>query len=89
MNLILHQFKTDVQHFRWWLAVSWLAFAANAALLCADSLPSDAQDILKILVFLWQIYNGVFLIAALVQADSLVGTNAAWLSRPIRRLHLF
>jgi hypothetical protein len=89
MNLILHQVTTDLRHFRWRLLVLWLAFALEPFLANLDSLSGEAVATLRFLVVLWQAFVALALIASLVQADALVDTEAAWLSRPLRRNHLF
>jgi len=89
MNLIVHQFRTDLRHFRWRLLVLWLAFALEPFLANLDSLSGEAVGALRFFVVLWQAFVALALIASLVQADALVGTEAAWLTRPLRRNHLF
>ncbi|MBC8096864.1 MAG: hypothetical protein H7Y43_13740, partial [Akkermansiaceae bacterium] len=89
MNLILHQFKTDALHFRWRILMLWMAFAAEIVLAAARFFPARGASLADGLIMMWQIAAAVFLVAALVQADSLVGTTAAWLTRPLRRPHLF
>ncbi|MDR3458691.1 MAG: hypothetical protein P4N60_14670 [Verrucomicrobiae bacterium] len=89
MNLILHQFKTDLRHFRWRLVVLWLSFAAEPLLATQLVLPGIGQGMARFLIELWQIVFGLALVVSLVQADALVGTSAVWLTRPVRRAHLF
>ena len=89
MNLIVHQIQTDLRHFRWRLLVLWLAFAFEPFLANLDSLSGEAVGTLRFFVVLWQAFVALALIASLVQADVLVGTEAAWLTRPLRRNHLF
>ena len=89
MNLILHQFKTDVRHFRWMLLTLWLSFAAVPVLLGLNLVSGQGVAMVDGVVTLWQVLLAVFLVAQLVQADPLVGTSAAWLTRPVRRSHLF
>ena len=89
MNLILHQFKTDVRHFRWMLLTLWLSFAAGAVLLGLNLVSGEGVAVVNGVVTLWQVLLAVFLVAQLVQADPLVGSSAAWLTRPVRRAHLF
>lgn len=89
MNLVLHQFKTDTRHFRWWLLACWTSFAAEAAWMNFSAQPDDEREEILIAILFWQVFNAVLLIVALVQADSLAGTGAAWLTRPLRRVHLF
>ena len=89
MNLILHQFKTDVLHFRWRLMVLWLSFLAEAVLANSNAMGSVGMGISNILLELCQIVFALALIASLVQADALVDTTAGWLTRPVRRGHLF
>ena len=89
MNLILHQFKTDVRHFRWSLLALWLSFAAVPLLLGLNLVSGQGVAVVDGVVTLWQVLLAVFLVAQLVQADPLVGSSAAWLTRPVRRAHLF
>ena len=89
MNLILHQFTTDLRHFRGRLIGLWLLFALEPFVANLSSLPGEAIGILGLFVTLAQALVALALIASLVQADALVGTEAAWLTRPLRRNHLF
>lgn len=89
MNLVLHQFKTDLRHFRARLLALWCLFALDPILLNLDVMASEAAGTLAFFVLLGQACVAVALIASLVQADALVGTEAAWLTRPLRRNHLF
>lgn len=89
MNLILHQFKTDLRHFRWQLLCLWLAFAVETALSAAHSLSVMGVGMMYLLLTLWEAILVLTLVASLIQADALVGTSAAWLTRPVRRAHLF
>lgn len=88
MNLIQHQFKTDLRHFRSQILLLWIAFAAGPMVLIVSFSP-ESFSFVSALAMLWQIIGGSFLAVAVVQADSLVGTSAPWLTRPIRRHHLF
>ena len=89
MNLILHQFTTNVRHFRGRLLALWVCFAAEAILTSSHSLPGEGVGIATFLLDLGQALFALALVASLVQADALVGTSAAWLARPLRREHLF
>ena len=89
MNLILHQFKTDMRHFRWMLLTLWLSFAAVPVLLGLNLVSGQGVAVVDGVITLWQVLLAVFLVAQLTQADPLVGTSAAWLTRPVRRAHLF
>jgi hypothetical protein len=89
MNLILHQFKTDLRHFRWPLLLLWLSFAAEPVLTSMHSMPEPGIEISRFLVIVWQAFFAIGIVVALVQADALTGTGAAWLARPVRRAHLF
>ncbi len=89
MNLILHQFKTDVRHFRWRLMLLWLAFAAGPVLNAHHALPGNGVGVLGLFLNLWQMCFAVAIVTALVQADPFTGDTAAWLCRPLRRRHLF
>jgi hypothetical protein len=89
MNLILHQFKTDARHFRWWLAAIWISFAGQAVLMGEGAFTMDETIVLQILLVLWQMGACVMIVVALVQADAMAGDTAGWLGRPLRRQHLF
>ena len=89
MNFILHQFKTDLRHFRWRLVVLWLSFAAGPILNSHHALPGNGLGALGFFLNLWQACFAVAIVTALVQADPLTGDTAAWLCRPLRRRHLF
>jgi hypothetical protein len=84
MNLIAHQFITDWRHFRLWVAAVWLCFAAQLALPLANTSYRLDEPLM-----LLQIVVAVFLVNRLIQADAVAGTTAAWLTRPLRRRHLF
>jgi|GEM_PF-5446379 len=88
MNLISHQFKTDLRHFRWQILPLWIAFAVGPLVLVMNLTP-DGFSLVSSLAMLWQIIGGTFLTVSVIQADALVGTSAPWLTRPIRRRHLF
>src|SRR2546430_1452973 len=88
MNLIVHQFKTDLRHLRRQLAMLWFLFIAEPVLLGVN-VPYETRAVLQSLLFLAQFFCALFLITTLVQSDPLVGTSAAWLTRPLRRRHLF
>ena len=89
MNLLLHQFKTDFRHYRWWTMILWASFAAEPVLVNLHWTSIGLMSVLLTLLRLGQVLLGLFLVTSLVQADPLVGTSAAWLTRPIRRAHLF
>ncbi|MFO1489161.1 MAG: ABC transporter permease [Verrucomicrobiota bacterium] len=89
MNLILHQFKTDWRHVRLTAAGLWLLFGAELAVMLSDRLGYETRAALQTISFLGQLFIAFFLITTVVQADPLVGTSAAWLTRPVRRRHLF
>ena len=88
MNLILHQFKTDVRHFRLELLVLWATFGLQWWLGSHQNY-SDDRDGFLVLVQIFQLGLALFLVARAVQADALEGTSAGWLTRPVRRGHLF
>ena len=88
MNLILHQFKTDVRHFRLELLVLWGTFGLQWWLGSHQNY-SDDRDGFLVLVQILQLGLTLFLVARAVQADALEGTSASWLTRPVRRRHLF
>lgn len=88
MNLIVHQFKTDWRHFRGGLLGLWGLYALQL-LLAASFVGGDAEESLQPVLLFVQIFAGGFLLARLVQADALVGGEAQWLTRPVRRFHLY
>ncbi len=87
MNLILHQFKTDVRRFRVWLAGWWLSLVIGVVVSRWFVFKDYSGDLFALVTF-FQVLLGVFLIAGVVQADPLVETTAFWLTRPLRRFHL-
>jgi hypothetical protein len=88
MNLILHQFNTDLRHFRRWLLALWIAFAAEL-ILAAPFAGGDVGLALTFFLMLLQIIYGLFILARVVQSDAVVGTTSGWMGRPLRRNHLF
>ena len=88
MHLICHQFKTDWIHFRRGLLVLWLAYAAQL-LLGSSTGPMEMVEVEQDLLPFFQILAAVWLLPQIIQADSLVGASAQWLTRPLRRPHLF
>jgi len=84
MNLIALQFVTDWRHFRLWIVAAWLCFAAQLALPLANTSYELDEPLL-----MFQIVIGVLLVNRLIQSDAVTGTTAGWLTRPIRRRHLF
>src|ERR1700761_6966359 len=89
MNLVLHQFRTDLQHFRGRLFLLWLAFAAVPALNLIHALSGIGASLFIFFIQFWQMLFALIIVMSLIQADSLTGDTAAWLCRPVRRLHLF
>ena len=88
MNLILHQFKTDVRHFRRQLLLLWATFGLQWWLGSHQNFSNDRDGFLVLLQIL-QLGLALFLVVRVVQADALEGTSASWLTRPVRRRHLF
>lgn len=87
MNLILHQIKMDVRHFRWLLVVLWVFYLAHAILM--HSLTVDWALVAQICLYIAETAMIIMLSAIVIQADPLTGTTAGWLTRPIRPQHLF
>lgn len=96
MNIIIHQFKKDLgQQWPWvalWLgacaiglAPSWLFNPQNR--IWADTHLEYIQ-ILYLVSFFAKAVLLVVLVAHLIQSESLVGTTAFWLTRPLERWKL-
>ena len=89
MNLILHQFKTDLLHFRLRLAVLWLLFALEPILAGQAAGSQEVGQILQGFLVAGEAAFAGSLIVGLLHADALAGATAGWLTRPVRRSHLF
>lgn len=83
MNLICHLIKTVWRQFRGWVILFWLALVADIALPFAVP-PSEARTVLDGIVLGGQALLSALMIVRLIQADSLVGSNTGWKTRPIR-----
>lgn len=88
MNLVMHIVRKDFRHLRFYLA-GWLALVIlRAAVIGYGPLDSSIWNFssfnyYEILAWFPQICLLAIMIARLVQDDSLVGSTAFWLDRPI------
>jgi len=95
MKLIGHIIKKDIARDRWALLVWALLFIAQVGvgvtLIHVDGndrdWPMELQMASVALVFL-QVAMGYILVARLVQADALIGTDMFWLTRPVSAARL-
>jgi hypothetical protein len=86
MNLVRHHFLNDLRRFRWWLLVWGLALVTHLVL---PLLPPNEQRLaLRTLWLVAEALLAIGLVVAVIQADSLSGTTAFWLTRPTRRYHV-
>jgi hypothetical protein len=89
MKAGLHLLRWDVRRFRALLAVWLLLIVANATLdgvwpiLAVDLVSRQIAGLLGNLLWLAELLLSFVLVALVVQADPLVGTNAFWTTRPI------
>jgi hypothetical protein len=89
MKVGLHLLRWDVRRFRALLAVWLVLIIANAALegvwpiLAADLVQRHMAGLLGNLLWLAELLLSFVLVALVVQADPLVGTDAFWTTRPI------
>ena len=88
MNMVLHIIRKDFRHLRFYLA-GWLALVILRAAVIGygpvDSGTWDSNSFFYFELLAWfpQICLLAIMIARLVQDDSLAGSTASWLSRPI------
>lgn len=89
MRLVQHLVRADIRQFRLLLAV-WLILVVSGAILdgvrpmlAADLAVRSAAGLVGSLLWLAELLFGVALIALLVQAHPLVGSDAFWMTRPI------
>lgn len=87
-NLIVHQWLTDARRSRGWLGSLW-ALCGLQLVLAYGAWPLPQAYLLELpLAALYGFLVAVLLIR-LMHADPWVGTNAWWMTRPMRRFHLF
>src|ERR1700761_8274278 len=89
MNFTLHQFKTDIFHFRGRLLLLWLSLAVRPLMNALHSLAGQGMGITGFFLTLFQVLFALAIILGVIQSDSFASDTAAWLCRPIRRRHLF
>src|SRR6266536_3842773 len=89
MRLSVHLLRNDVRRFLPLLAGWWIVLAAGTVLdgvrpgLSANPAMRDSLSMLGSLLWLANVLIGVVVVALIVQADPLVGTDAFWMTRPI------
>jgi hypothetical protein len=87
-SLIKLKLRDDLLRFRWVLALFWLALLAEAVLSWC-LIPSRTSGGLHATLLFVEMAAALLITARVVQVDPLTGTTAFWLTRPIRRVHLF
>ena len=88
MNLVLHIVCKDLKHLRFYLAGWFVMVVLRAAVIGYGPLDSGTWNFnsffyFELLAWFPQICLLAIMIARLVQDDSLAGSTASWLSRPI------
>lgn len=87
-SLIQLKLRDDLRRFRWVLAIFWLALLAEAVLSWC-LIPFKISGSLYATLLFVEMAVALLITARVVQVDPLTGTTAFWLTRPIRRVHLF
>jgi hypothetical protein len=87
-SLIKLKLRDDLWRFRWVLAIFWLALLAEVVLSWCLIPSSNSGGLYATLLFV-EMAVALLITARVVQVDPLTGTTAFWLTRPIRRAHLF
>jgi tetratricopeptide (TPR) repeat protein len=91
MSLLWHQIKKDVLRLRWLLGLWSILIVLQAALLATSAFVSRgwalhlAYKLVAMLLPLLQILAMVVIVPLLVHEEPLVGTTAAWFTRPLSR----
>ena len=80
MKLVLHIFRKDFRHLRFYLA-GWLGLLIVAPVVVTLELRLQVFSI--VLIGVLKIVLLALIVSSLVQSDSLVGSTAFWLSRPV------
>ncbi len=87
MKLILHQLRTDARRSRGWLVSLW-ALCCLQLVLAYGTWPIRESFVLEVLLSMLYVFLVAVVLIRVMHAAPWVGTDAWWMTRPVRRCHL-